>query len=200
MDMIPRSIAFAGIGKIACDAHVPALNDSAEWELAATIRRNAKIDCVDGYEDIDSFLDARPDIGTVSLALPPGPRYDYAAKAVQAGRNVMLEKPPGRTLSECETVADLAREAGVTLYASWHSRMGRAVSEVAARLRGATLTVDGDPVDVGAFVGYPAVYARLTELVCTGESEVDLRPMRHVADAFLIGRHQRSAPFHWERD
>lgn len=71
--------------------------------------------------------------------MPPGPRYDYAVRAIRAGRNVMLEKPPGRTLSECHALVELAGEAGVRLYASWHSRMGRAVSEVGERLRGATI-------------------------------------------------------------
>lgn len=314
MATTPRPIALAGIGKIARDAHIPTLNDSADWELAATISRNAGVEGVEGHEDIDSFLDAHTDIDTVALALPPGPRYDYAVRAIRAGRNVMLEKPPGRTLSECHALVELAGEAGVSLYASWHSRMGRAVSEAGERLRGATirrveidwredvreshpgqdwiwspgslgvfdpginamsilvlaleapvylreatlaypenratpitadlvfghpdgaeitgrldfrhegepvwdiaidsdrgrlvigksgaaLSVDDEPIDVGKnHVEYPAVYARFAELVRAGESEVDLRPMRHVADAFLIGRHERTEPFHWDRD
>lgn len=306
----PRPIALAGIGKIARDAHIPALRDSDDWEIAAAISRNDGIDGVETYGDIDSFLEARPEVETVSLALPPGPRFAYAVKALRAGRNVMLEKPPGRTLAECETLVDLAKEKGVSLFASWHSRMGSAVRMAADRLDGAridritidwredvrrthpgqdwiwapgslgvfdpginafsilvrmldrpvhvqsanllfpenrgtpiaatvdfahpegaeiradldfrhdgdpvwdiivesdrgtltvgcsgsTLSIDGTSVDTEGAIEYPAVYARFADLVRAGESEVDLRPLRHVADAFLIGAHERVAPFEW---
>ncbi|TDL79477.1 Gfo/Idh/MocA family oxidoreductase [Palleronia sediminis] len=129
--MTRRKIALAGIGKIARDAHVPALSDSPDWELAATISRHNSLDGIDAYEGIDAFLEARPDIDTVSLALPPGPRLDYAFKALRAGRHVMLEKPPGRTVTEARALLEAAREAGVTLYASWHSRQGGAVARAA---------------------------------------------------------------------
>jgi D-galactose 1-dehydrogenase len=40
-----------------------------------------------------------------------------------AGRHVMLEKPPGATLSECHALeASGAPDAGVSIYATWHSR------------------------------------------------------------------------------
>ncbi len=35
---------------------------------------------------------------------------------------------------------------------------------------------------------YPALYARMADLVRAGESEIDLAPMIHVADAMTLGR------------
>ncbi|CAM4113266.1 Gfo/Idh/MocA family oxidoreductase [Palleronia rufa] len=137
--MSSMPIALAGIGKIARDEHIPALNDSPDWHLAATISRNAEVEGVRAHEDMDAFLADPGDIRTVSLALPPAPRFAYAKKAIAAGLNVMLEKPPATTLGECRILQDMARDAGVTLYASWHSRMGAAVEEAARRLRGAAL-------------------------------------------------------------
>ncbi|WP_204115278.1 Gfo/Idh/MocA family protein [Shimia biformata] len=42
---------------------------------------------------------------------------------------------------------------------------------------------------------YPRLYARMARLLATGESDVDLEPLRHVADAFLLGRREVVAPF-----
>ncbi|WP_315836024.1 Gfo/Idh/MocA family oxidoreductase [Bradyrhizobium prioriisuperbiae] len=37
-------------------------------------------------------------------------------------------------------------------------------------------------------VAYPAIYRRFVELITRGESDVDLAPLVHVADAFMLGR------------
>lgn len=42
---------------------------------------------------------------------------------------------------------------------------------------------------------YPALYARMAALVRNGESEVDLAPMIHVADAMTLGRRITVEPF-----
>ena len=97
-------VALAGIGKIARDQHIPAITASPDWELAAAVSRHATVDGVEAYEDFGAMLEARPDIGVVSLCMPPVPRFDYARAAIAAGRHVMLEKPPGATLSECHAL------------------------------------------------------------------------------------------------
>lgn len=42
---------------------------------------------------------------------------------------------------------------------------------------------------------YPSLYAHFAELINGRRSDVDVRPLRHVADGFLLGRHDRVAPF-----
>jgi len=44
---------------------------------------------------------------------------------------------------------------------------------------------------------YPALYARMAELIRIRQSEVDLAPMVHVADALTLGRRVTVAPFHF---
>ena len=127
-------IALAGIGKIARDQHVPALMASPDWELAATVSRHGSVDGIEAFEDFDAMLEARPDITVVSLCMPPVPRFDYARAAILAGRHVMLEKPPGATLSECHALKALARRAGVSLYATWHSREAAMVAPAKVRV------------------------------------------------------------------
>lgn len=125
-----------GIGKIALDQHVPAIAGSDDWELAATVSRHGTVGGVAGFARIGDMLAARPDIGAVSLCLPPAPRFAVAQAALQAGRHVMLEKPPGATLAEVHALQALARAQGVTLFATWHSRAAHAVAAAKRWLAG----------------------------------------------------------------
>mgnify|MGYP001793732068 FL=1 len=132
-------ICLVGIGKIAVDQHVPSINASNDWDLAATVSHAGKVDGVPAYTDFDQML-AETDIPVISLCLPPVPRYEYAAKAIAAGRHVMLEKPPGATLAEVHALADMAQAAGVTLYTTWHSRMANGVAPAKAWLADKEIT------------------------------------------------------------
>lgn len=127
-------VALVGIGKIARDQHVPAIAASPDWDLAATVSRSGSVEDVESHRDFAGFLAARPDVGVVSLTMPPQPRFDYAEAALRAGRHVMLEKPPGATVSEVLALERLAAAQGVVLYATWHSRMAHAVAETRALL------------------------------------------------------------------
>ena len=42
---------------------------------------------------------------------------------------------------------------------------------------------------------YPALYAHFHALIARGESDVDVRPLRLVADAFLFGRRVQTDAF-----
>jgi D-galactose 1-dehydrogenase len=127
-------VALVGIGKIAIDQHVPAIANSPDWELAATVSRKGSVEGVEAFDDFAAFLAARPDVSVVSLCLPPVPRFDYAEAALLAGRHVMLEKPPGATLAEVHALQALASAKGLTLYTTWHSRMAHAVAAAKAWL------------------------------------------------------------------
>jgi len=133
-------VALVGIGKIAVDQHVPAIVASPDWELAATISRQGTVAGVPAFTDFAAFLAARPDVPMVSLCLPPVPRYDYARAALLADRHVMLEKPPGATLAEVQDLCDIAAARGLTLFATWHSRMAHGVAPARAWLSGRRVT------------------------------------------------------------
>lgn len=132
-------IALVGIGKIALDQHVPALLASPDWELAATVSRKGSVPGIPAFTDFATFLAERPDVPVVSLCMPPVPRYAYAEAALLAGRHVMLEKPPGATLAEVHALEALARSNGLTLFATWHSRMAHAVAPARAWLADKTV-------------------------------------------------------------
>ncbi len=132
-------IALAGIGKIARDQHIPAIDLSPDWELAAAVTRNGTVQGVETFSGIDEMLAARPDIDVVSLCLPPAPRFDYAVAALEAGRHVMLEKPPAVTVADAKALTALATEHGRTLFATWHSRMAPGVAPAKAWLEDKTI-------------------------------------------------------------
>ncbi len=137
--MKPRKIALAGIGKIAIDQHIPAIQSSLDWELAAIVSRKDTALGIEQFKTMSDMLAARPDINTVSLCMPPVPRFEYAASAIKAKRHVMLEKPPGATLQECRILEEMAKEKGVSIYATWHSRAAVQVQKARNWLSGKTL-------------------------------------------------------------
>ena len=313
--MTATKIAIMGVGKIARDQHIPAIADGGQFGLAATVSRSGGVAGVENFATVEALLDARPDITAVSFCTPPQVRYAGARAALEAGRHVMLEKPPGASQSEVHALAALAEAQGVSLYATWHSRhaasvaaakawlAGRAIRSVridwkedvrvwhpgqqwiwqagglgvfdpainafsilteilplpvhvtGAVLRfpencetpiaaevhmagpagdlvvadldflhegdpfwrqiietdagtltldqgGAVMSVSGGPQqgegweEPGIHGEYPALYARFADLLASGGSEVDLRPLTLVADAFLLGRRETVAPFH----
>ena len=134
--MAPLELALVGIGKIARDQHVPAIAANPDLHLAATASRNAQVEGARAYRSLPELLAAEPDIPAVSLCTPPQVRYADARAALEAGRHVMLEKPPGQTLAEVHDLAALAADRGVTLYATWHSRHAPAVGAARDWLRG----------------------------------------------------------------
>lgn len=115
-------IAIIGLGKIATDQHVPAIARSDKFELAAIVDPNTSMDGVDCFKNIDDMIAARPDIKVVSLCVPPQIRFDIAKTALTAKLDVVLEKPPGSTLSEVIALEELAKANKCNLFATWHSR------------------------------------------------------------------------------
>lgn len=60
---------------------------------------------------------------------------------------------------------------------------------------GARLVVDGEEQPLGPVAEYPALYARFAKLVPARTVEVDVQPMRILADAALIARRVPVAPY-----
>lgn len=128
-------IAIIGLGKIAIDQHVPSLERSGDYEIAAIVSRNAQLEGIDAFVNIQDMIAARPDIRSVSLCVPPQVRFDIAKTALTAGLNVMLEKPPGATLAEVYALESLAKQNNCSLFATWHSRFADGVAIAKQKLQ-----------------------------------------------------------------
>ncbi|MDQ6434307.1 Gfo/Idh/MocA family oxidoreductase [Mesorhizobium sp. LHD-90] len=307
--MTPIRIAIVGVGKIARDQHVPTIARDAGFELVATASRHGSVEGVPGFPDIETLLDSVGKLDAVALCMPPGPRHAAALKALSAGKHVLLEKPPGATLSELDDLVAAATASKVSLFATWHSRHAAGVAaakdwlahrsirsmrvdwkedvrrwhpgqawiwepggfgvfdpginalsivteilpmpiyltsatllfpknraqpiaadltfadaagadrvtatfdwrqtgpqtwdirvatdegELLLQSGGAKLFIKGEAVVNEGDVEYAGVYRRFAGLIAAGKSDVDLRPLRHVADAFMAGRHDFTDAF-----
>lgn len=120
-------LGIVGVGKIVRDQHLPSIDKNGSYDLIATASRNASVDGVAAYKDIESMLNAVPELEAVALCMPPQFRHAAAYQALKHGKHVLLEKPPGATVSEVEQLANLAASKNLSLYATWHSRHGVAV-------------------------------------------------------------------------
>jgi D-galactose 1-dehydrogenase len=300
-------IAIVGMGKIARDQHLPALAANPAFELVAVASPNHRLDGVPNFPTLNTLIDTIPSVDAVSICTPPQVRYDIARYALSHGKHVMVEKPPGATLSEVASLNEIADRRGVTLFAAWHSRAAAAVeparswlsprsiriahihwkedvrvwhpgqtwiwraggfgvfdpginalsiltrimpcevvlkdaelfypsnceTPIAANLLldaqgasicaefdflqtgpqtwdidvetdegrlllsrgGSVMHVNGNSIVVGADREYPRLYAEFETLMRERRSDVDIAPLRLVADAFLSGRRVNVAPF-----
>lgn len=129
-------IALVGIGKIARDQHVRALAANADFELVAAVSRHHRLDGVPNFSSLADLLDEGPAIDALAICTPPQVRYEIACHALDAGVHVMLEKPPGATLNEVESLRERAADRGATLFATWHSRAAAGVAPARRLLEG----------------------------------------------------------------
>ncbi|MGR3545412.1 MAG: Gfo/Idh/MocA family protein [Paracoccus sp. (in: a-proteobacteria)] len=121
------AIGLVGLGAMARAQHLPAIAATGGVHLAAIASRNASLPDCPSYPDLAAMLAAEPGLAAVSLCTPPQGRFDQAMQVLRAGRHLMLEKPPAATLTEAEILRDEAGRRGLTIFATWHSREGRAV-------------------------------------------------------------------------
>lgn len=120
-------LAIVGMGKIARDQHLPALAANRAFDLVAVASPHHKLEGVPNYPDIETLLQAVPGVEAVAICTPPQIRYDIARRCLRHGCHVLLEKPPGATLSEVRALVELAEQRKVALFATWHSREASAV-------------------------------------------------------------------------
>lgn len=301
-------IAIVGFGKIARDKHVGAIADTPGANLVAVASHDGGAPGLPHFDSLQALLERGPSIDAVSLCTPPQARRALAATALAAGKHVLLEKPPGASVAELAPLIAIARDAGRTLFATWHSRYAPAVeparewlatrrlrsvhiiwkedvrvwhpkqawiwepgglgvfdpginalsilthivprpvfvtaaelafpancqAPIAAKLAladmegvpitaefdfrqtgpqswdivadtdqgqmilsggGRRMIIDGEVVAEQPDAEYRELYRRFLELAASGASDVDLTPLRLVADAFLLGRRQIVEPF-----
>ena len=132
--MTKLRLAIVGFGKIARDQHVPAIAATPGITLAAVASRNASLPGLPHFATIEELLRDGPAIDAVALCTPPQVRRQQAVAALEAGKHVMLEKPPGAAVTELDPLIALAAEQRRTLFATWHSRYAPAVEPARAWL------------------------------------------------------------------
>ncbi|WP_111415113.1 Gfo/Idh/MocA family protein [Billgrantia lactosivorans] len=129
------NLGLVGVGKIARDQHLPALTESGDFHLVASADPHARHPLIPGHAALDEMLTAHPELEAVAVCTPTSLRYTQARLALEKGKHVLLEKPPGATLSEVEDLMALAERQGRSLFAAWHSRFAPGVADAREWLR-----------------------------------------------------------------
>ncbi|HEY6126399.1 MAG TPA: Gfo/Idh/MocA family oxidoreductase, partial [Steroidobacteraceae bacterium] len=117
------------------DQHIPSLRANPRFTLAACASRNATVDGVPSFPDLEAMLAAVPDLHCISICTPPQAHFDAALTALRAGKHVMLEKPPTATTRQIALLADESARRGRTLFQTWHSRFAAGVDAAREFLR-----------------------------------------------------------------
>jgi len=117
--MLPIKTALCSFGMSGRLFHAPFLNLDPGFELYAVLERNKDLAVV-AYPGIRTrrSLDELLNDKAVELVIVNTPNYthfDYAKKALMAGKHVVVEKPFTVTASEAEELTALARRSGKKL-------------------------------------------------------------------------------------
>ena len=56
------------------------------------------------YNSVDELLKAHPDLDVVNVCTPNGLHAEHSLKCLDAGKNVVVEKPMALTKADCEKV------------------------------------------------------------------------------------------------
>jgi predicted dehydrogenase len=137
---MPLKLGLVGIGKIARDQHIPALAGDPRFELVACASRNAKVDGVASFADVQTMLAEVPELDAISICTPPQAHFEAALAGLRAGKHVMLEKPPAATTRHIALLQAEAARQGRTLFQTWHSRFAAGVDAARDWLSVRTLT------------------------------------------------------------
>ena len=121
MERRPLGVAVVGAGYWGPNL-VRNFHASEEWSLRCIVDPDrARLErllrlypTVDGHPDIAAAL-ADPRVDAVAIATPPGTHRDLAARAIAAGKHVLVEKPLAERYGDAEDLCERARAAGVRL-------------------------------------------------------------------------------------
>ena len=132
-----HKLGVIGLGKIAQDQHLPVIRANPAFELVAvSSQRGIAVEGVPhAFTNWQDML-RLPDLDAVAICTPPQPRHQIARAAIEAGKHVLLEKPPAATLSELADLEMIAAAASRVLFTTWHSQYNPAVEKAREALAG----------------------------------------------------------------
>jgi len=111
-------IGIIGLGSIAQLVHLPNLLklENAELTAVTEVKKNRlntiadKFNVAERYSDYNEMLE-KSDIEAVIIATPTNTHKDIAIDCINAGKDVLVEKPLARTFAEAKAVVEAARKS-----------------------------------------------------------------------------------------
>ena len=108
-----------GFGIAAQVMHLPFIVTNPHFQLTTILQRKGdeaktKYPSVKVVRSIEEML-ADPELELVVITTPNDTHFDYAARSLQAGKNVVLEKPFTITSADALKLVNIAKDSGRTL-------------------------------------------------------------------------------------
>lgn len=116
-EILTGILAYGMSGKV---FHVPFIHNHPGFKLHAITERNTKQAALDypgliSYDAIDDLIKDTA-IELVIINTPNYTHYEYATKALKAGKHILVEKPFTATTDEAKELFELADEAGKQIF------------------------------------------------------------------------------------
>jgi D-galactose 1-dehydrogenase len=141
VEVAMRRIGLIGLGRIARERHIPTIAVHAAFVLAAVADPHGDLSSY-GCPAFTSYVDmlsAVTDLDAVAICTPPGVRCRIALDAIEAGKDVLLEKPPAATVEELALLRSAADRAARVVFTAWHSQHNEAVAVARSLLSAETV-------------------------------------------------------------
>jgi predicted dehydrogenase len=131
----PLNVGVLGAGPISQAAHFEACRKAKNAELYAIcdvaqdlLARVVAIHAPEkSYRAYEAML-ADPDVDAVIVAVADQFHVPMALKALKAGKHVLVEKPMGVTVEECEELRDAARASGLVVQVGTEKRFDEGIA------------------------------------------------------------------------
>jgi len=134
--MINVAILGAGIGKQHLDSYRE-LADQFCVKVLCDLDQSRAIAAADGHNNISIVSDvdqvmADPEIDLIDICLPPHLHMSMSLKALEAGKNVVCEKPIARSLAEVQQMQSAMDEFEGQIFPVFQYRYGLALAQFTA--------------------------------------------------------------------
>jgi predicted dehydrogenase len=115
-DVVDRK-AGDSFGSIPGSRLVAVMRRSEDLAQAFAARFGASLATTDANEVLE-----HPDVDAIYVATPPENHLEYALAACAAGKACLVEKPAGRSETECRRMVEAFERAGLPLFVSYYRR------------------------------------------------------------------------------
>ncbi len=113
----PLNVALVGFGTGGTLFHAPIINSAKDLNLTAIVTANSdrqkqarQYPAAIIYESLDQLLAERSDLELIVLTTPNNTHHKLAIQALQAGINVVVDKPFAISSVQAEQMLQVARE------------------------------------------------------------------------------------------
>jgi predicted dehydrogenase len=128
--MDKAKIAVVGLGGVAQIIHLPCLLRMNDVEIVALVDTDfskakkvaARHNIKHAYKDIEKMLEENPDINGVIISAQTNVHKNLAIAALEAGKDILVERPLARNLKEAEPIVEAAKKAKRKLMVGMNNR------------------------------------------------------------------------------